>query len=301
MKTNEIKTTVYQMVTEKIIEKMKQGIIPWRKPWHGVKGDNNTEGMAISYTTRRAYSTLNQWLLGEAGEYLTFKQIQSLGGSINRGEKAKFVVFYTRTEVKVKDEKTGEEKLVSYPILRYYNVWHISQVSGIPSKIGAEVETPAPASAADEEADKIIFAYLMRETSLRFFNKKPSDRAYYSPTNDAVVVPMKEQYSNSAEYYSTTFHELTHSTMKESRCNREYGRWFGDEAYSREELVAEMGSAMLCSVAGVDTEKSLTNSAAYIQGWMKSLKNDPKMIVWATIRAEKAAKYILGVHENETE
>lgn len=87
--------------------------------------------------------------------------------------------------------------------------------------------------------------------------------------------------------------------MKKSRCDREGGVWFGDEKYSREELVAEMGSAMLCSVAGVDTEKSLTNSAGYIQGWLKALKNDPKMIVWATSRAEKAAKYILGVHDDK--
>lgn len=184
----EAKTNVYQMVTDKIIEKMKAGIIPWRKPWHGVKGDC-TDGMAISYTSRRAYSILNQWLLGEPGEYLTFKQIQDLGGKINKGEKAKFVVFYTQAEFVKKDEETGEEKLVKYPLLRYYNVWHLSQTSGIPTKIGTkegEVETPA----VDNNAEGIITAYLMRETSLRFQNNKPSDRAYYSPSLDKVVVPM---------------------------------------------------------------------------------------------------------------
>lgn len=291
------KTTVYQMVADKIIEKMKQGIIPWRKTWHGVKGDGNTEGMAISYTTRRAYSTLNQWLLGEEGEYLTFNQIKTLGGSINKGEKAKFVVFYTRVDCKRKDEKTGEEILESYPYLKYYNVWHISQVSGIPSKIGAQVEETSEAVEVDEKAEGIILAYLGRETGLRFQNTIPSSKAYYSPSVDKVVVPMPAQFENMAEYYSTTFHELTHSTSKKERCDRATGHIFGDADYSREELVAEMGSAMLCSVAGVDTEKSLTNSAGYIQGWMKSFKKDPKMIVWATTRAEKAARYILGVTE----
>lgn len=150
----------------------------------------------------------------------------------------------------------------------------------------------------DENADAVIFAYLMRETSLKFQNNKPSERAFYSPSLDMVVVPMPEQYKQIAEYYSTTFHELTHSTMKKSRCDREDvkgGVFFGSETYSREELVAEMGSAMLCSVTGVATEKSITNSAGYIQSWIKSFKNDPKMIVWASARAERAAKYILGV------
>lgn len=290
----ESKTTVFQMVTDKIIEKLKSGVIPWRKEWHGVKGDENTEGMAISYTTRRAYSTLNQWLLGEPGEYLTFKQIQDLGGSIQKGEKAKFVVFYTHAEYKRRDEKTGEEIIETYPILRYYNVWHLSQTTGIPTKIGTKAKEEVEAPATDEKAEGIIAGYLARETGLRFQNDKPSDKAYYSPSADKVVVPMLAQFTSLAEYYSTTFHELTHSTSKKERCDRVTGHIFGDADYSREELVAEMGSAMLCSVAGVDTEKSLTNSAGYIQGWMKSLKKDPKMIVWATAKAEKAARYILG-------
>lgn len=288
---------VYQMVTDRIIAKMNEGIIPWHKPWHGVKGDGNTEGMAISYVSRRAYSMLNQWLLEEPGEYLTFKQIKSLGGNIKRGEKSKFVVFYTRVEFTTKNEETGEESLSSYPLLKYYNVWHLSQTEGIPSKIGT-TETISETPEMDEDADKIIFAYLMRETSLKFQNNIPSDKAYYSSSLDKVVVPMPEQYSNIAEYYSTTFHELTHSTMKESRCNRQSDNkssFFGNESYSREELVAEIGSAMLCGVTGVDNEKSFSNSVAYIQGWIKAFKNDPKMIVWAAGRAEKAAKYILDV------
>lgn len=281
------------MVTDRIIEKLQSGIIPWHQPWFGVKG--NTDGMAISYTSRRANSMLNQWLLGEPGEYLTFNQIKELGGQVKKGEKSKFVVFYTRAEYKVKDEKTGEETIATYPLLRYYNVWHLSQTTGISSKIDASKPEEKPAM--DANADAVIFAYLMRETSLKFENNKPSEKAYYSPSLDKVVVPMPEQYKQIAEYYSTTFHELTHSTMKKSRCDREEtmgGAFFGSETYSREELVAEIGSAMLCTVTGVGTEKSITNSAGYIQSWMKSLKNDPKMIVWASSRAEKAAKYILG-------
>ena len=105
------------------------------------------------------------------------------------------------------------------------------------------------------------------------------------------------QYDIPAEYYSTTFHELTHSTIPASRCDRvreNANAFFGNADYSREELVAEIGSAMLCNRTGIDVDKAFRNSVAYIHCWLKSLKDDPKMIVWAAGRAEKAAKFILN-------
>ena len=112
-----------------------------------------------------------------------------------------------------------------------------------------------------------------------------------------MVVPRLAQYQLAEEYYSTAFHEFTHSTMHESRCNRKSETTitrFGDSAYSREELVAEIGSAMICNRLGIEHEKAFQNSAAYIQSWLKALKNDNKMIVWAAKKAEEAARYILG-------
>lgn len=288
----------YQMVTDRIVEMMNKGIIPWRKPWHYGAVDSGEE-QAISYTSRRAYSLLNQWLLGEPGEYLTFNQIKERGGMVKKGAKARMVVFFKQTAYKETDPETGEEKLKTYPLLKWYNVFHIKDTEGIASKIPAredEMVTPS-GPAAINEAENIILAYLLRETSLKFHNDKPSGSAYYSPTRDEVVVPMLAQYDNAAEYYSTTFHELVHSTGKASRCNREDDKkrsYFGNADYSREELVAEMGSAMLVSHSGIDNAATFKNSVAYIQNWIASLKNDPKMIVWAASRAEKAARYIIG-------
>ena len=260
-----------------------------------------TSEQAISYTSRRAYSLLNQWLLGEPGEYLTFNQIKERGGHVRKGAKARMVVFFKQTSYTEKDPETGEEKLHTYPLLKWYNVFHIKDTEGIASKIPATPEEDKPATPAGlsaiNEADNIILAYLMRETSLKFQNDKPSGRAYYSPSEDRVVVPMLSQYDIAAEYYSTTFHELTHSTLKKSRCDREGENtraFFGNADYSREELVAEMGAAMLCSNAGIDDDRAFKNSVAYLQSWMQALKNDPKMIVWAASRAEKAARYIIG-------
>lgn len=289
---------VYQMVTDRIVEMMNKGIIPWRKPWH-FNAIADGQEQAISYTTRRAYSLLNQWLLGEPGEYLTFNQIKERKGSIRKGEKSRMVVFFKSASYTEKNPETGEDEIKTYPLLRYYNVWHINQTEGIASKCAAPEAAPAiPAGpAAINEAENIILAYLLRETSLKFQNDKPSGEAYYSPVRDMVIVPMLGQYDKAAEYYSTTFHELVHSTGKESRCNREADRTrshFGSEDYSREELVAEMGAAMLCSHSGIDDASTFRNSVAYLQNWIAALKNDNKMIVWAASRAEKAARYIIG-------
>lgn len=286
---------VYQVVTDRIIAQMEHGIVPWHKPWTGA-----ADG-AINYVSRRAYSVLNQWLLGRDGEWLTFKQVQQCGGRIKKGAKAGMVVFYTQHQYKVmvnvEDEDGNvheEERTKVKPVLRAYNVFHISDCEGIESKIQESVKNDVEPI---EQAEKVISEYVNREKELTFKNDSVTDKAYYSPASDMVCVPMLSQYDVVEEYYSTTFHELVHSTMKESRCNRKAENKmaaFGSADYSREELVAETGSAMLCTKVGIDCDKAFKNSVAYIQSWLKALKNDNKMIVWAASRAEKAAKYIMG-------
>ena len=296
---------VYQMVTDRIVAQLEKGLVPWRKPWTGVGVE---EGGAINYVTRKPYSLINQMLLGREGEYLTFNQVKERGGNIKKGAKSGVVVYFSNVTLRKREEKTedGETKTVKVkeerlvPILRYYNVFHIDDCEGIESKIKVEEQT-GPKISPIESAEKVINDYVQREKSLTFRNNVPTDKAYYSPGSDLVSVPMLSQYDIAEEYYSTTFHELTHSTMPESRCNRKAEQKlaaFGSEDYSLEELVAGIGSAMLCSSVKIDCDKAFNNSVAYIQGWLRKLKNDNKMIVWASSRAEKAAKYILGVKED---
>lgn len=294
--------TVYQMVTDRIVEQMSKGEIPWHKPW---VGGFNTDEMAINYISRKPYSFLNQLLLGKPGEWLTWTQVKALKGGVKKGAKSRFVVFYTLADDRdengnpVIDPETGETK--KHPLLRWYKVFHLDDTEGIETKIKAEEPVEGdPKIAPIEVAEKVISEYVEREgkaTGFKFQNDKQSDSAYYSPFRDEVVVPMLSQYAIPEEYYSTTFHELTHSTMHEKRCDRradnKVAAW-GDSNYSREELVAELGSAMIINRIGIEVEKAFKNSVAYIQSWMKALKNDPKMIVWASSRAEKAAKYILN-------
>lgn len=190
------------------------------------------------------------------------------------------------------NEETGEKEIKKIPLLRYYNVFHISQVDGVeplaPEQLNNEVEPI-------EAGDKIITEYINRE-HLNFIECK-SNQAYYSPAADTVKVPLKEQYSVINEYYSTTYHELIHSTGHKNRLNRlQTGAIaaFGSEDYSKEELVAEIGSATIMNMLGIETTKTFRNSTAYIQSWLQVLRNDNKFIVSASSKAEKSVNYIMN-------
>lgn len=273
---------LFQAITDRIIAQLEQGVIPWLKPWVGT-------GAAIKHSSGEPYSLLNQMLLNKAGEWLTFKQVQQEGGTVRKGEKSHIVVFWKWIEQK--DEETGEEKKI--PFLRYYNVFHIDQCDGIQPKHTKEMPMAANPY---ENAERIIADYISR--SGVHFTHEEGNRAYYHPSTDRVVLPMVEQFNSTAEYYSTAFHELTHSTGHESRLNRiAKVAAFGSEDYSKEELVAEIGAAALNAHAGLETSESFRNSAGYIQNWLKALKNDKRLIVSASGKAEKAVEMILGLEK----
>ena len=296
---------VYQMVTDRVLEQIEQGIIPWHKPWNAAT--LSEDALAISYTSRKPYSFLNQMLLGRNGEWLTFNQVKERGGNIKKGAHAGIVVFYKQIEVKttkrVKNAE-GEEydKAVKsrIPVLKYYHVFHIDDCEGIESKIKVEDKPKESKVQPIKRAEKIVKDYLKAEPLLKLHNDRPSNRAYYTPMWDEITVPMLSQYKEKEEYYSTLFHEMVHSTGHSTRLNREegMGNKFASHAYSREELVAELGSAMLCTNIKIDTEVAFKNSVAYIKDWASKLKEDTKAIVWAASRAEKAARYILGERDN---
>ena len=272
---------IYKEVTDRIISQMEEGVIPWSKPRIAC-------GKAISRSTGKPYSLLNQMLLGRPGEYLTFKQCQEAGGKVKKGEKSSMAVFWKWIEQE--DEETHEKKEV--PFLRYYNVFHIDQCEGVAAKYTTETAFPdgaEPLAAAQE----IIYDYLSREGVK--LSHEEGDRAFYRPSTDEVVLPVRKQFMSTAEYYSTVFHELTHSTGHAKRLNRlSKPSFFGTEDYSKEELVAEIGAATLVNHVGLESSTSLRNNAAYIQNWLKVLKDDKRFIVSAAGKAEKAVALILN-------
>ncbi len=270
---------IYAVITDRMIQEMETGIIPWRKPWMA-------SGAAISHTTGKPYSLLNQMLLGKPGEWLTFKQCQEEGGFVRKGEKSRMVVFWKWIDKE--DEETGE--ITQVPYLRYYNVFHVDQCEGITAK---HMQTnPTPAS-ADEAADAIIIEYVRREGVT--LEHREGDAAFYQPATDRIVLPKLSQFTEAAEYYSTAFHEMVHSTGHMKRLARlDSTANFGSEEYSKEELVAEIGSAALVFHAGLETADSFHNSVAYVQNWLQALKNDKRFIVSAASKADKAVNYILA-------
>lgn len=284
------KFSVYKMVTDRIIkmlEDVKNGIakkLPWQMPWCG------GATLAISGATRKPYSFLNQMLLGRPGEWYTFKQIQEKNAKIKKGCKASPVVFFKWIEDKSKDPdpETGKRDMI--PLLRYYNVFHVDDIEGIEPK--TKPVEPDPDIKPDEKAEAVKDGYVKRSGVKLHIRKSGS--AYYKPSTDEIVVPEMSQYANIAEYYSTMFHEMTHSTGHESRLKRINSTAFASHEYSKEELVAEMGAASLVNYCGLETESSFKNSVAYIEGWISKLKNDSHMAVSAANQAEKAFRMIVG-------
>lgn len=282
---------VYQIVTDRIIAKLEQGVVPWQKEWHG------TIDGAFNRITRRPYSLLNQMLLSHDGEYASFNQWKKLGGHIKEGEHGELVTFWkmqglsqVHTEIDADGNETHTVKVKQVPLLKYYYVFHISQVEGVKP---LDIAQPAQLDPI-ERAEEIITNYVTKD-HLTLTNDRPSNRAYYSPGFDEVVVPMLSQFDTQAAYYATLFHELTHSTKHKTRLDRanDCVSPFGSEEYSKEELVAEIGSANMMRILGIDTDGTFNNSASYIENWLRVLKSDKKFIVSASSQASKATDYIL--------
>jgi antirestriction protein ArdC len=282
------KASVYEIITERIIERIEtEGRLPWHKPW--------IDGFARNLVSKKHYRGSNVWLLNMAPftspYWLTFKQAKELGGSVRKGEKGWPVVYWNWFETK--DKLTGENKTV--PILKYYTVFNLEQCEGI--------ETPASESKS-MNTDESLEAC---EQVIKAMPKRPEIRherneAFYMPRFDYVNIPKKEMFHDAPSYYHVLFHELTHATGHESRLGRLKGdsmlAKFGSEPYAKEELVAELGASYLSGVAGIQATQE-DNSIAYLQGWIKALKNDPKLLVQASAQAQKAADFILNVKLGE--
>jgi antirestriction protein ArdC len=276
---------VYQYITDKIIEELKRGCVPWHPPWKTADGVR----VPANFITKKPYRGVNTFLLAlarikagyDSNYWLTFKQIQAIGGNV-KGQRTEMVVFWKLLE-KPAQNLTAENEMDYIPMLRYYRVFNLDQVTGIkkPSLESLPVFKPI------EEAEQIAAKY---QEQIEVTHG--GARAYYQPSTDSIQMPEKESFDGSEEYYSTLFHEFTHSTGNKSRLNRPgivETHFFGDEIYSKEELVA----AMLCGIVGIEN-KTIKNSASYIQSWLGKLRDDKRLVVHAAAAAQKAADFILG-------
>jgi antirestriction protein ArdC len=281
---------VYAYITDRIMEELERGCVPWHKPWK-----TSTDGVRVptSFVSKKPYRGVNTFLLAlarfkagyDSNYWLTFKQIEALGGNI-KGQRSEMVVFWKLLE-KPAANPIAENDTDYIPMLRYYRVFNLNQVSGISKPTADNVPGVEPIAEAEVIATKYQGQIAVTHVGTR---------AYYQPSTDSINMPERPSFDGAAEYYSTLFHEFTHSTGHESRLNRPgiaEVHYFGDEIYSKEELIAEMGAAMLCGVVGIEN-KTIKNSASYIQSWLSKLRDDKKLVIHAAAAAQKAADFILG-------
>jgi len=281
------KQNVLETIATKVIEMMEEHGSGWTKPWSGFVSDHGAPRSGVG----RRYTGINSlWLTVEMMErgydqpiFATFKQWQSLNASVKKGEKGIPVVFFKKIDIEDKD--TGERKTI--PLLKNFTVFNIDQVEGAD---GMRIDVDALPN--DQEWMDDLTAEQIIEAQNADIQHQAGDRAYFSRDLDHIVLPLKGQFASSDGYYGTAFHELTHWTGHKSRLDRTFGKRFGDEAYAFEELVAEMGAAMLCAVSGVTVEPR-PDHAKYLASWIKAIKDDASKLMTAASMAEKASMYIL--------
>jgi antirestriction protein ArdC len=280
---------VYEIITERILEKLEQGTVPWHKPW-------SAGGAPRNLVSGKEYRGVNIFLLGCQGftspYWLTFKQAKQLGGSVRKGEHGTPCILWKWINRKNENTETGDTETKQIPLVRYYNVFNVEQCDGIShARLEVEQDEPEPFNPI-ESAERIVASYPKPPS----ISEDGRGAAYYRPMTDSIHMPEQETFDSEDHYYGTLFHEMAHSTGHESRLARpgvSNPIRYGSHDYSQEELVAEMGAAFLAAEAGIDAEGLMDNSAAYVASWLKALRNDKKLVVFAGAQAQKAVDHIL--------
>ncbi len=279
-------SATYQLVTDRILEALNRGTVPWRKPWKG------REQLPCNALTKRPYHGINLLLLGLSPfvdhRWLTLRQANEAGGQIKRGEKSTLVVFWKQFEVEPEQEGDGSRKR-TIPLLRYFLLFNVEQCVGL-------TVTPLETSARPTDVRIAAAEQIVQSMPLPPRIVEGGAVASYQPGPDLVRMPRLSDFESPESYYATLFHELTHATGHARRLDRTGVTGtieFGSCDYSREELIAELGSAFLCAESGIDNS-TIGNAASYIDGWLRALSYDPKAIVTAAGQAQKAADFVLG-------
>jgi antirestriction protein ArdC len=277
---------VYSIITARITDQLANGTVPWHRPWKS----GGPAGAPRNLSSGKPYRGVNVFLLSSLGYtspyFVTYRQAVERGGHVRKGEHGAPVVFWKWLETTAPegDGSAADRRAM----LRYYTVFNVSQCDGLDAPA---VPTMAADVAPIESAERIVAAMLDAPGIVH-----GGDRACYSPTFDRVAMPARTTFDGPEAYYSTLFHELTHSTGHASRLNRPTLMDlcpFGSTNYSKEELVAEMGAAYLCAFSGIEN-RTIDNSAAYIASWLRRLKDDTRLVVHAAAQAQRAVDFIMG-------
>jgi antirestriction protein ArdC len=284
------RASLYDEVTARIIAELEEGRFPWVQPW----GDSAASpGLPRNATTGRAYSGVNVLILWGAvieGGYsnqgwLTFRQALAAGGCVRKSEQGVTVCYADRFTPEAEKQRSVEQgdDARSIPFLKRFVVFNVAQCDGLPEQYSADAP-PLPERELVPIAENLISA-----TGADFRIGGP--RAFYSPSGDFVQVPPQPAFAHQIDFYRTALHELGHWTGHTSRLARSFGARFGNSAYAREELCAELTSAYLCAALGI---VPTVRHADYLGSWLAVLREDSRAIFKAASQASKAADYLLA-------
>lgn len=273
---------VYEVITDRIIKLLEEGVIPWHRPWGG------PEDFPRNLVSGKQYRGINAFLLAvaryESPFWLTFKQAKRRGGSVRKGEKGYPCIYWNWTGIE--DEETGETR--QRPFLKHYTVFNVEQCEDVSYP---KAELPNSEFSPIEVCETLVEC-MPHAPPIEY----GGTRAAYDPSIDQVIMPKPELFHSPEDFYSTLFHELIHSTGHASRLARpsiQRPKAFGSPLYIKEELIAEMGAAYLCGHTGIEN-KIIENSAAYIADWLRRLRKDNRLVIHAAGNAQKASDYILN-------
>lgn len=280
---------IAQTITDRIISELEKGSTPWVKPWKNLRSTPG-HGMPYNPVSGTLYRGINHfWLSMAQGSYsspywLTLKHANKIGGYVRKNEKGTPIIHFKV----VTKEKTvnGQKEVSAYPMIQHHYVYNIAQCEDI--TIPAMPEEPKP----DFDANPAVMA-IVDKLGLENGLSHGGDSAFYSPSRDQISMPAMAAFNDSDGYHATLLHESVHATGHKSRLDRDFtkAKRFGDEAYAFEELVAELGAAMLCAHTGINGQGLDSQHVAYIANWLKVLRNDKKAILTAAAKAQQALDF----------
>lgn len=283
---------IYQDVTDRILEQLKAGVVPWRKTW--------STGLPKSLTTGKEYRGLNILLLGMTGYtsryWVTYREAQRLGGQVRKGERSTRICFWHwRTPEDLVELRRKLGKADVAPCTCFTSaVFNVEQVDGIRRP---DDDFPNPDANPLERAESLLAVMPDKPGITHTLTGSPC----YRWQLDEIALPHLSQFESAAEYYTTLFHEVVHATGHPRRLNRKaQADGTDDERYSFEELVAEFGASFLSAFTGVSDPDSDALSASYIDGWAQVFQKDSRILVRAASTAQRAADYIRGKNVLET-
>lgn len=276
-------------ITALIIRKLEEGVAPWNRPWTiSGAGGRPLRHCGTAYT---GINNLYLWAIADACGYrsrfwMTRRQAEELGGHVRPHESGSLSVYYSAFTKRESDPATGEERDRKFRFLRHYVVYNCDQIDGLPDFYypPALPERPIDPSARQAEID-------------RFFKAIPADvrhggnEAYYNPTRDFIQLPHPRSFKSMDFYATIRAHESLHWSGSAARLGRTFGKRFGDKAYCFEELVAEIGSGLICADLGLPNELH-DSHASYVGHWIGILKADSTAIIHAASKAEQAFNYL---------